>query len=247
LSKSDPLIGFISPPDWYDPSPLEFLKLCGETVRVQQYTMCMPDLDWTLEEIARSECVQLEGAIALAATGCDVIALVGTPFGWAGLQTVEESIARRQRLTDAAGVPVVTASMAIVEALQYLGARHVGLACTYYSNDWKNGWSDFIRAAGFEVTARNFIDDGDMPEEPVASTDFSNPDANQIRSSVLALKARQPKLEAIAISGAGARTLSLVKPLMEEASIPVIGSDTALYWAIASRLGLPAQLGCLRV
>ena len=137
--------------------------------------------------------------------------------------------------------------MAIVEALQYLGAHHVGLACTYYSNDWKNGWSDFIRAAGFEVTAQNFIDDRVMPDAPVASTDFSNPDADQIRSSVLALKARQPKLEAIAISGAGARTLSLVKPLMEEASIPVIGSDTALYWAIAFKLGLPAQLGCLRV
>src|SRR5210317_486977 len=177
-------VGFLSPPDWYDPSPTEFYHLCGGKVRVQQSVLAIADMDWSLEAIAASCEQQSIGARALASTGCDVIALVGTPFGWAGLHSVDAARARARNLSAAAGVAVVTTGVAIVDALQALGARRVGLACTYYSSAWKRAWSAFICASGFDAHAHSFADDGIMPADSNTKAEFWSPDAPLILDSV---------------------------------------------------------------
>ena len=237
-----PLVGFVSPPDWYDPSPFEFLELCEHAVRVQQYTLALPDLDWSIAALAASEPEQLRAVKALATTGCDVIALVGTPFGWAGLDCVQEARLRTRRLSEAAGVPVITAAVAIIEALQVSGASHVGLACTYYSQEWKRCWSDFVELAGFEVRAHNFIDDGIMPANGATSAEFWSPSPRRITESVRNLLHAHAGIQTIVISGAGARTLSLTADLESALGIPVMGSDTALYAALARQLQLEIAL-----
>jgi maleate cis-trans isomerase len=128
-----PLVGFISPPAWYDPSPTEFRAIAVDEVRVQQYVLPLQNFDWRLEEVSETELDQILAAQTLGDVGCDVIATVGTPFAWAGLRTADDARARCARLTAASGVPNVMAGIAILDALNVLGARKVGLACTYYS------------------------------------------------------------------------------------------------------------------
>ena len=247
MSMDTPLVGFLSPPDWYDPSPQEMMDLTGRAIRTQQYTLVLPDLDWTLESIAQTESEQIRGAKALASTGCDLIALVGTPFGWAGLDSVQQAIARSDRLADEAGIPVVTTGVAIIEALRWLQVNRVGLACTYYGDDWKRLWGNFVTASGFNVSTHSFSDDGWMPVNGNAGAEFWSPAAERIRESVSNFCVRFADLEAIAISGAGSRTLNLVADLHKEFGIPIIGSDTALYWKIGRALNLPLTAGCLSV
>jgi len=42
--------------------------------------MPLPDFDWRVESIAKTEPEQLAAARALGDAGCDVVANVGTPF-----------------------------------------------------------------------------------------------------------------------------------------------------------------------
>jgi len=52
-------------------------------------------------------------------------------------------------------------------------------------------------------------------------------------------------LDAIAIGGAGARTLKLVDHLQQTFGIPVIGSDAELFWNIGCEPNIPFSAGCL--
>ena len=238
-------VGFLSPPDWCDPSPSEFYLLCGGKVRVQQTVLAIPDMDWSLETIAASYDQQLSGARALASTGCDVIALVGTPFGWAGLPSIDAARARAQDLSAAAGVPVITTAVAIVDALQTLEVRRAGLACTYYSGGWKQAWSAFLSASGFSVHAHSFADDGIMSENSHANAQFWSPEAQLIRDSVSNLQRSAGPFDAVVISGAGARCLALIAELEAQLGIPVMGSDTALYRALLQWIEVDVEPGCL--
>lgn len=238
----DPQIGFISPPGWDDPSPSEFREICAARVGVQQCSLPISAFDWRIETIGRTEPDQIRAAQSLAAMGCDVIASVGTPFAWAGLASSQDARARCGRLIAASGVPNVMAGIAILDALEALAVRKVGLACTYYADEWRRAWSAYVAASGFEVqAARTLADDGLMAGHGPADQAYWAPSPADIMTSVRNLVRAAPDVEAVAISGAGARTLSFAGDLEAEISRPVVGSDSALYWAIAKTC--PVELG----
>ncbi len=241
-----PTIGFLSPPAWFDPSPAEFPSVCTDAVRVQQSPLSLPGFDWRLDSIAETEPALIAAAATLGDIGCDLVANVGTPFAWAGLASAVEARARQERLAAAAGVPVVMSGIAIIEAFAALGARRVGLACTYYSDHWRDRWAALVAASGLDVVAaQNLSQQGLMAEHDDADRDFWAPTAEQICQSVRRLAEAAPEAEAIAISGAGSRTLALVAALEAEIDRPVFGSDTALYWAAAKAAGVTLKTGVL--
>jgi maleate isomerase len=178
--------------------------------------------------------------------GCDLVANVGTPFAWAGLASVTEARARQERLAAAAGAAAVMTGVAIIEAFAALGARRVGLACTYYSDDWRDRWACLVAASGLDVvSAQNLSDQGLMPPHDAADRAYWTPTAEQICQSVRRLAEGAPEAEAIAVSGAGSRTLALIPALEGEIDRPVFGSDTALYWAAAKATGVALKPGIL--
>ncbi len=239
-------IGFISPPGWADPSPAEFQAVCTDQVLVQQCPLLLPGFDWRIDSIAVTEPELMVAARTLGDMGCDVVAKVGTPFAWAGLKSVVEARARRDRLTDAAGVPVVMSGIAIIDAFAALGADRVGLACTYYSDDWTKRWARYVQASGVEVlVAQNLAEQGLVPPHDDADRAYWAPTAKQISECVRRIAEIAPKAEAIAISGAGSRTLTLISALEAETGRRVIGSDTALYWAVAETAGAKLKPGIL--
>jgi maleate isomerase len=239
-------IGFISPPSWFDPSPAEFPTVCAEAVRVQQCPLSLPELDWRIDSIARTEPELIAAARTLGEMGCSLVANVGTPFAWAGLGSVTEARARQERLARAAGTPVVMSGIAIIDAFAALGVRRIGLACTYYSDDWRDRWARLVAASGLDVvSAQNLAEQGLMPPHDDADRAYWAPTAEQICESVRRLAETAPETEAIAISGAGSRTLALISTLEAEIERPVFGSDTALYWAAAKAAGVALKPGIL--
>lgn len=241
-----PIVGFVTPPGWFDPSPGEFPSACAAPVRVQQTVLSLPGFDWRLESIALTEGVVANAVAALADTGCDVVAKVGTPFGWAGLPTIAQARARADRWAAATGVTVVTAASAIFDVLAGLGVGRVGLACTYYNDTWTEHWADFVGASGVEVVGvNNFTRLGLMPPHEADDRDHWEPKPTEIADSIRRLADTAQGAEAIVVSGAGARTLSLVAPLSDEIGYPVLGSDTALYWATARAAGVPLRADLL--
>lgn len=213
---------------------------------MQQYVLPLLRFDWRMESVARTEPDQKLAAQTLGEAGCDLIATVGTPFGWAGLETVEEARARCARLAEASGVPNVMAGIAVVDALKVFGARKVGLACTYYSEYWRDLWTAYVTASGFDVlAAHNLADDGLVPRHEAADRDYWAPAPEQTKASVRQMAADYPQVDAVVISGAGARTLSFIGDLEDELGIPVVASDSALYWAISKALNMALKEGVL--
>ncbi len=51
MSKS-PIVGFISPPAWFDPAPAEFPAALTSSVRTQQAPLALPEFDYALSSIA---------------------------------------------------------------------------------------------------------------------------------------------------------------------------------------------------
>lgn len=231
-------VGFVSPPDWFDPTPDEFRLMCDHKVPVQQTILDLPDCDWRMDSIARSEPQQIDAARKLAKAGCSLVAVVGTPFGWAGLENVAAARERKHRIEAASGAHCILTGIALVEALQAVGGKRIALACTYYSDEWRDRFARYMHRSGFEVlAAQTLSDQGLMTPHEADSREHWAPTPNQITASVERLSRDCPDAEAVVITGAGARTRTLVEPLGTSTGKFIVGSDTALYAAIFRQLG----------
>ena len=59
----------------------------------------MPTLDWEISTIATSEPQHIKCARQLAAAGCSINVIVGTPFGWAGHSDIIAARERNERIS----------------------------------------------------------------------------------------------------------------------------------------------------
>lgn len=246
MHKNMPTVGFISPPGWYDPAPSEFPTVCKEAVRTQQMPLPLPDLDWRLESVANAgEALALSSRL-LGQSGCDVIAQDGTPFAWAGVGSEEAARERCRALARAAGVPAHMTALAVVDVLRALGANSLALAATYYPPDWRDAWAHFVGLCGFDtVYVANLTDQGLATASDLMSEYGWSMTPELARAAILRAAKDAPTADAIVVTGIGARTLALLNEVESVAQRPVVGADTALYWAIIRELGLTPrrQLG----
>ncbi len=235
----NPTIGFISAPAWFDPAPAEFPTVVAEQVRTQQAPLLRPTFDYRLESIAAVQPDLNLCAQSLRASGCDLVAQVGSPFAWAAVDGEAEARARCDAMTRAAGVPAIMTGLAIVDGLRALGAVRVTVNATYYEADWRDGFSHFLRMCGFDtIHVSTLADQGLVPPDArMADYGWSmTPELTQ--RSVRRAAEAAPQAEAIVVTGAGTRTLALINAIEAQADRPVIAADTVLYWAIARKLGL---------
>lgn len=240
-----PAIGFISPPGWIDPSPGEFPGVCAEPVRTQQMPLRAPGFDWRIDSVAGMEAEIALAASTLSAMGCAATAVSGVPFAWVGTEGIGGARDRTARIADMAGITVVMASLAILDVFRNLNARKVALACTYYSSVWRERWAEFVTQAGYRVTAATLAEQGIWQQHDEADRAYWYPTAEEISENVRRLVAETPEVEAVAIAGAGARTLSVIGPLEDELGRPVLGADTALYRAAARAAGVSIRPGAI--
>lgn len=225
---ASPVVGFVGPPGWDDPSPAEFCSITG--VAAIGSSLDLGDFDWSLDRIATTEPAIVEVAVDLVERGATAIGIVGTPFGWAGLDDDERPQCRNDRTARACGVPVVSAASGMLDWLDDLGARRVALAATYYDRDWCDRWERFVKAQGRTVTLCASMADLDIVEGPLGAVDetYWAPTPEQIEQTVVGVL-RPAGADAVILSGAGARTVSCHERLATAAGVPVVSADLGLY------------------
>ena len=242
-----PIIGIITPPNWYDPSAAEFAELCAAPVRTQQSMVDVPDLDFDrLAAISEAEGQVCRAARLLGGAGASAVAMTGTPFVWAGLTEEAQLRARVARVSEAAGCPAIMAGTAIVDTLRALGAGRIAVSTPYYTPEWRAHAERILLSAGFDVlTIMSADQQGLAPEIGSISQHSAVSEGDMLHDSLRHLRDTAPDAEALVVVGAGVRTLSLTPEIEADLGLPVVASDTALYWSLAQTLGLPVRPGRL--
>lgn len=240
-----PVVGFVTPPRWASPSIVEFPAVIDGDVLAQQSIPNLPNFDYALSSIHAAHSKICAAARLLGEAGCSAVAMEGTPFGWAGLETESEARSRAAEMSDAAGVPGVMAGTSIVDALRAVGATRVALCPTYYPNDWRDAWRRFVALCGFEVTYCESMADQGLVESITDTDDYGWRTGPDLIGAAVASATAAGQSDAIVVTGAGSRTSPIVAELERIAGRPVIGSDTALFWSLARAADLALKPGAL--
>jgi maleate cis-trans isomerase len=242
-----PVAGLMSPPCWLDPSPEEFRSICDSDVIVQQTMMPLYRYVFgRLDSIAGTLPEMLQCARMLGDAGSNAIANTGTPFGWAGLDTETAARERCKMLADAAGVPAIMAGTAIIDGLRALNVEKVAIATPYYDAEWREAWSTIVKSSGFEILKIQSLDQQELVPSGGNIMDHGwamTPEI--IVASSVKIVQDSPGAQAVVITGAGARTLSLTAEIEAKTGVPVLASDTALFWALAKELDVKLKKGIL--
>ena len=232
-----PIVGFISPPDWFDPTPQGFLNAVVEPVRVQQAPLVRQGFCWHLDNVKQLQEGMEHNAAALARMGCGLVAQVSSPFTWAGSASESEARARCSDLSRAAGVPVVLNGLAMVDALRAHGVRRVAAHCGYYDPVWQSAFAGFLSLCGFTVVHAASLEELGL-EEYASQERGWGMDRELTRLSVLAMVRAAPAAQAVVITGTTTSCHEFHTELEAESGTFVVPGDLALYWAIARDLGL---------
>ena len=162
----------------------------------------------------RNKDVGGEAAAILQRSGVDVIV-----YACMATSLVDASQWERET-TQRTGIPVVTASSALKEALCAVGAQSVALVC-HYTKD------------RFELLKRSFQADG-VNLTAIESADVADPkQVNLIPTHEvyrLAREADSQDAEAICLLATDLRTFPILQQLEEELGKPVISTNQAILW-----------------
>jgi maleate cis-trans isomerase len=237
--KETPTVGFISAPAWFDPAPSEFPTVVEEDVLSQQAPLLLPEFDYRLESIASVQDALALCAQSLKAMGCDLAAQVGSPFAWACAKSESEARLRNASMAESADIATVMTSLAIVDGLRSLGVKKVAVNCTYYERHWRDGFGSFLTMCGFDILHLSTLSDQGLTEPTAKMKDYGWSMTHELAGrSILAVAQASPHAEAIVVTGAGTRTLDILRDMERLSKRPIVAADTILYWAIARRLNL---------
>jgi maleate isomerase len=145
-------------------------------------------------------------------------------FGW------DRELARR--IESVTGIPALTTSTAVVEALHAMGAGKVFMI-TPYPDAVNQAEVRFLEANGIDI-ADSFTFDVAMSREIVAIT------PERIIEGTLERRPAVQDCATLLISCTGLRAMETVEPLEAELGLPVVTSNSATIWAALHRLKVDA-------
>ena len=169
----------------------------------------------------------IETTTALAREkGWDGIALMGAPMQ---VQNPEHI----QQLRAVLSIPVTTALDSGVAAVKAFGARRI-LLLTPFDDGLNALLEQFIRAEGLDVTAP-VTNRADTRREDVSATERKSPE--EVYQLAVDAFANAPDVDAIYFQGAPLNPLHVLERLESDLGVPVVASNPAMFWHIASVLG----------
>ena len=232
-------VGFISAPAWFDPAISEFPTVVEETIQTQQAPLLLPNFDYHLKSIASVQNELILCAQSLKSMGCDVVAQVGSPFAWACASSESEARLRNEVMSSTAKIPTIMTGLAIVDVLRAHEVKKVAINCSYYKSDWRDHFANFLGLCGFDIVHASTLYDLGLVSADSKLADYGWVMTDALsKESTLAVAEASPSAEAIVVTGAGTRTLKILSDLESGIKRPIVAADTALYWAIAKKLGL---------
>jgi arylmalonate decarboxylase len=135
-------------------------------------------------------------------------------------------------IEQAGSVPAITTSMAVVEALHFLGIKRVAVATPYVElvNERER---KFLENAGFEVTRIIGLNLGHTPMERLMIARQKEEVAYQ-----LAKRVDSKDAEAVFISCLAFASIGVLERLERELGKPVFSSSVATFWGVLKRAGV---------
>lgn len=238
-------VGFITPPAWFDISPMEFASIAPNNVLIMQTVIRPPDFDYSPQHIKEAVPELVQCASSLSSAGADVVAQFGYPFsfvhGWPKAQQVQDTVAQE------AGTQFVMMGVEVIHALRHVGCRSVAIAATYYSDNMATRLLNYLDQAGINVSlcqnwqsqglvstsdTGTFVGQGEL--DPM---DWKTPEW-AVEEAVKKVAAASTDSDCLLVTGGGMRLLHLVDALEKETGKTVVAGDLTLYWGILRRLGV---------
>lgn len=241
-------VGFVTTPKYFDDAIQEFLKVAPDGTGVIQRVLSLEGYSYELDQRVAGMEEMERSALALAQSDCEVVLQVGSNWVHAAGTTPDEIQAKIDRISDEIGVPFRMAGQCIVEGLNFLGARRIAVANSYYRDDWRDGINRYLTQAGFEIVASGSIVDQGIVEshqhalEIEAATLWNYPDFI-VKEAIVQMYRKAPDVDAVVQTGAGFRTIGLLEEIEDEIGVPVVPSDGSTFWSGLRALGLEAQPG----
>ena len=241
-------VGFTAPPRDFDAAPTDFLRMAPEGVGVHGRMLHVPGYAHELAQRAASFHLLEEFVECMANNGADVTGQVGTNWVHCNGTTPEEIREFCARLSETYETPFHMAGYCLVEGLRALDVEKIALNSVYYWPDWRDGVAHFLRQAGFDLLySGNFVDLGFYEtQEAVNERHWIFP-GHLAGQSMQRTAERAPGAEAIVVNGMPnfrradglpQRVASLETGLETLVGMPIVSSDTALYWRIFKTLNL---------
>jgi maleate isomerase len=207
-------------PSWNTVMEYELQRMGGEEIsihsqRIRHNADTEESLAWLSTQAPAAAELLAHAKVHAICYGC-----TGSGF----LKTPEKDRALAAGLERATGIPSVTSSSAIVDALRALDARRVSVASPY--EPWLNEkLRVYLEAAGFEIVSMKGL--GTQAHGSI-TTD---------KVKALAMEVLRPETEAIFISCSNFRTLDILEEVEREAGNPVVTSNQAAMWGTLRRIG----------
>jgi maleate isomerase len=161
------------------------------------------------------------------------------------LQGVDGNAWIEQQIEARSGLPAVTASGAMVQALAALGVSRVALVAPYPAARTAV-MTQFLARQGVAVTrsvSRDFNEGtGEAREWYQTNLQPASVAYQMARAAV------DPSAQAVVIAATNFRSLEIIERLEADLGLPVVTSNQAILWSVLRKLGLrdaPAHLGRL--
>ncbi len=240
-------VGFTAPPHDFDAAPSDFLRICPNNVGVHGRMLHVPDYQHELKQRADQFHLLEEFVHCMSNNGADVCGQVGTNWVHCQKTTPTQIHDICARISETYETPFHMAGYCVVEALRHMGAERIALNSVYYWPDWRDGYARFLSQAGFELAyVGNFVDQGFFETQQEVNDCVWVFDGSLAEHSMMHVTEQVKNIDAIVINGMPnfrradglpERMVSIQRTLESKIGIPIVSSDTALYWRIFRSLG----------
>jgi len=210
----------------------EFWKLAPNGVSIHVNRMFLPaptNARWE-EALQEMEKHTNRAVKELCTADVDIIVFGCTAGSFHQGQESERELTRK--IEEAAKLPVITTSRAVVDALRCVGAQRI-VFTTPYDPDLTQKEKDFLEANGFTVLGMDYLNCVDnvkvgwmtpqVPYEQVKRVFVSGADA-------------------IFVSCTNVRSVEIIKTLESDFGRPVVTSTQASMWAALRKLGIGEKM-----
>jgi maleate cis-trans isomerase len=207
----------------------------------------VPDYSHELTERVDNFHLLDEYVHCMSNNGADVCGQVGSNWVHCDGKKPDEINDICNRISDKYETAFHMAGYCVVEALRDMGAQRIALNSVYYWPDWRDGYARFLREAGFDlVYYGNFTDMGFFETQQECNDCVWVFDGDLAEKSMMYTLEQAPDVDAIVVNGmpnfrrtdgVPQRIVSVDRAIEDKMGIPIISSDTSLYWRIFKSLG----------
>lgn len=172
----------------------------------------------------------IKAAKLLAQAPVDIIVLGCTSGSFMGGAQYDKEVI--QKMEESSGLPCITTSSSVVDALKQLGVKKIAVATPYIEEVYMKGKS-FLEESGFQVTNIKGLDllyDRDIDSQSLE------------RVYKLAKEVDTDDAEAVVILCTGIRSIGIIDHLEKDLKKPVISAIQASFWNSIRRSGVGEKI-----